>query len=49
MDWNSAYTKKNGMDNYMKMVQVKLIWGQGECQWSLVDEKGKREGDKRRR
>ena len=23
MDWNLRYTKKNGKDNYMKMVQVK--------------------------
>ena len=25
MDWNLTYTKKNGKDNYMKMVQVKRL------------------------
>ena len=37
------YTKKNGKDNYMKMVYVKRLlvklwtcfWGQGGCEYSL--------------
>ena len=48
MDWNLIYTKKNGKDYYIKMVQVKKIvghsklklwtffWGHGEHEWPLV-------------
>ena len=47
MDWNLTYTKKNGKDYYMKMVQVKRLlvipklklwtffWGHGEREWPL--------------
>ena len=47
MDWHLKYTKKNGKDNYMKMVPVKKIvghfklklwtffWGHGEREWPL--------------
>ena len=43
MDWNLTYTKKNGKDYYMKMVQVKnaghskltFFWGHSECEWPL--------------
>ena len=30
--------KKNGNDNYMKMMQElrTFFWGQGECKWSLI-------------
>ena len=48
MDRNLIYTKKNGKDNYMKMVEVKKIvgqsklkfwtfyWGHGEHEWPLI-------------
>ena len=48
MDWNLTYTK-NGKDNYMingtskkivDHVKLKLgafLWGQGECEWPLVN------------
>ena len=45
MDWNVTYTKKNGKDNYMQIVQIAgasklklwtFFWGQGEHEWPLV-------------
>ena len=44
MDWNLTYTKKDGKDDYMKMVQEKKIvghsrtfyWGNSEHEWPSV-------------
>ena len=38
MDWNLTYTKKNGKDNYMKMVQIKKIVGHSKLKlWTFSE------------